>query len=150
MQEFLFVLRKINTALLFIIPRNGEFRSLWEKIVIHELSHLTNGAASSKVTIADGGFRHFLFFFSFKPFVNNTKTEGKAKKVFPIFNPRESIWQRGTSQGISSTNACKTFLPDLNGEGSCLIYRLFYSTSRPVIRRESFFGLSAFFGEILR
>lgn len=88
------VLQKINTIPWLIIPRFGKCRPLREKNMIHELSHLTNGPASSKVTIADGGFRHFLSFLVLSPLLT-TRKQKERRKSFPIFNPRESIWQEG-------------------------------------------------------
>lgn len=100
-------LRKPTNELLFHDSEN--FQSLREKNMIHELSHLANGPASSKVTIADGFFRHFLSFLVLSPLLTTRKQKERRKKFFQFSIPEKAFGMEGRPKESEALELAKLF-----------------------------------------
>lgn len=100
-------LRKPTNELLFHDSEN--FQSLREKNMIHELSHLAIGAASSKVTIADGVFRHFLSFLVLSPLLTTRKQKERQKKFFQFSIPVKAFGMEGRPKESEALELAKLF-----------------------------------------
>lgn len=90
-----------------IIPRFGKSRSLREKIMIHELSHLANGAASSKsrlLTVAFG-----ISFLVLSPLLTTWKQKERRKKFFQFSIPEKAFGMEGRPKESEALELAKLF-----------------------------------------